>query len=267
MKKGNKVTLVVLMIVGVFLHSCQNQDDFSFETEGPVAEIDSSKLIDFKGIMINHRFDTPLNVLVKEHTLADLKEMYREAKKRLLNKNSSNLSVNNDPFLNPLLILEAAKDILHLFPYEYVIDDSENMELNSEQEVMNRWDMIKQDFSTLSDAQINENIEIIEEYYTKNLSYLVVTKLAENEEKYIQGIVRNPAYSASSNDSCFTNILENLGLSIIGPLSIIKAGIALAIVGKKPQKYAGEYYSGKYYGDGGSNGGNNTRGDAYRHTI
>lgn len=62
MKNVNKLRLTVLMIIGILIYSCQNEDDFSSEMVKPVAEIDTSKLIDFKGLKVNHRFSLLLKI-------------------------------------------------------------------------------------------------------------------------------------------------------------------------------------------------------------
>jgi hypothetical protein len=66
MKNVNKLRLTLLMAIGILIYSCQNQDDYSTEIAEPVSEIDTSKLIDFKGLKVNHRFSTPLNELENE---------------------------------------------------------------------------------------------------------------------------------------------------------------------------------------------------------
>ena len=124
--------------------------------------------------------------------------------------------------------------------------------------------MIKQDFPTLTDQEIYDNIETIDQYYEQNLDYAVFNEIANNEKEIADRVALNKPNNSkvNSTDSCFTNLFENLILFGIYPLNIVKAGIAIAIVGNQPQRYAGDYYPGRD-GDGGSN----TRGDAYRHTI
>lgn len=86
MKNVNKLTLTVLMIIGVFFYSCQNQEDFSSEAEQPISQVDTSKLIDFKGLTVNHRFSTPVEDLKIEYTKNTYTKLYQKAQKFLLKK-------------------------------------------------------------------------------------------------------------------------------------------------------------------------------------
>ena len=63
------------------------------------------------------------------------------------------------------------------------------------------------------------------------------TKIANNEKEITDRVALNKSNNAKaySKDSCFTNLFENLVLFGIYPLNIIKAGIAIAIVGSQPR--------------------------------
>ena len=66
MKNVNKLRLTLLMTIGILIYSCQDEYNENTELTEPVSEIDTSKLIDFKGLKVNHRFSTPVNELENE---------------------------------------------------------------------------------------------------------------------------------------------------------------------------------------------------------
>ena len=262
MKNVNKLTLTVLIIFGVFFYSCQNQDDFSSEIEQLVAEIDTSKLIDFKGLPVNHRFETPEEDLKVEHSLVFLKQMYRKSKNVIAKRKGIYYKTDNTELPDPTLIVESAKKILKDFPYGLIPEDitQELDYLTRIEKAKQNWEMIKKDFPTLNEKEIQENIDLIDEYYEQNLDYVIFNDIAENEQEYA-GRITTTSSKTASRSSCLANLFNLLlNNGKINPFHIPKAAIAIALVGSKPQTYAQEYY-------GETNGGNNTRGDAYRHTI
>lgn len=99
----------------------------------------------------------------------------------------------------------------------------------------------------------------IEAYYEKNFEYQVLREIATNKEALITRI--GPNSVARSQDSCFRNILENVVLIITAQINPIKALIAIGRV----DEYDVRQYAEDYYGVTG--GGENRRGDAYRHII
>ena len=44
--------------------------------------------------------------------------------------------------------------------------------------------MVKNDLPTLNETQIEENIELIDDYYAQNLNYVVLDEIANNQEEY-----------------------------------------------------------------------------------
>ena len=67
MKHLQKLRLLSLIFMGLLTFSCQHEDDLSSQQE-IVSEVDTSKLIDFKGLPVNHRFKTPVEELETVHT-------------------------------------------------------------------------------------------------------------------------------------------------------------------------------------------------------
>jgi len=72
------------------------------------------------------------------------------------------------------------ENVLSEFPY----DDSENSDADDL-----GFEMIVDDFPTLNHEEIVENMDLIDEYYTQNLDYLVFTQIAEDEnlQELIEG--------------------------------------------------------------------------------
>lgn len=48
--------LAVVMIIGMFMYSCHDQEQLLSKTEKNTVKIDVSKLSSFKGLPVNHRF-------------------------------------------------------------------------------------------------------------------------------------------------------------------------------------------------------------------
>ena len=68
MRNLKKLKLMIIVLTGLLIYSCQDQDDYSPEIAESISEIDISKLIDFKGLPVNHRFITPIENLEIKHT-------------------------------------------------------------------------------------------------------------------------------------------------------------------------------------------------------
>jgi hypothetical protein len=273
MKNVNKLRLTFLMTIGVFFFSCQNQEDFSSEIQQSTAEIDTSKLIDFKGLLVNHRFATPIEDLEKEHSLKFLKQMYQTSKFEVAKRKGISFKTNNSELPSAALIVESAKKIIEEFPYGLIPEDA-IQEIDSsvklEKSEQNR-EMIKADFPTLTEQEIQENIDLIDEYYEQNLDYTVFNDISENEQEYTGRIANknsNFSYSQKGGRPCVANLVKIVFKSFV-PFNLIKGTIAIMLATPKASVSAGNYYPdvyGDYYGYSGG-GGSNTRGDAYRHTL
>lgn len=266
MKKLNKLTLAALTIFGVFFYSCQKQDDFSSEITESIKEVETSNLIDYKGLLVNHRFETPIEDLEIRHTQDFLKHKYKSLKDSAAKRKGVTPVIYKVKLPNYKMIAEATKIVIHEFPYK-LIDNNINEEIDAStklEKVKQNWKMIKTDFPTLTEEKIENNIALIEEYYEKNLDYLVLKQIAENENSLAAKIANKTSNSITAEYSkslCLANVFNLLLLNgKLDYFNIPKAAFALTSVRSQPQIYAEEYY-------GETNGGNNTRGDAYRHVI
>ncbi|WOC40119.1 DUF6973 domain-containing protein [Polaribacter sp. HL-MS24] len=116
--------------------------------------------------------------------------------------------------------------------------------------------MIKQDFPTLTETEIEENIELIDEYYSQNLDYVVLDKIAKKEDEYAG------KFAARSKTCVYKKIISI-------KWGFVRATYAMVLASTRASTSAGNYYPdsyGSYYGYAGG-GGTDTRGDAYRHIL
>ena len=127
-------------------------------------QIDTSKLIDFKGLPVNHRFRTPVKDLEIVHDYSNLKKMYNEKRKSSF-KQKGVAYKSDDELPSAEIIVEATEKRLNEFPYQ----ENENSEKDLE--------MIHKDFPTLTGDEISENIDLIDEYYSQNLDYEILTDI------------------------------------------------------------------------------------------
>jgi hypothetical protein len=58
MKQLQKLKLLTLILVGLLIYSCQNEEGYSLEKQETA--IDIANLVYFKGIPVNHRFKTSI---------------------------------------------------------------------------------------------------------------------------------------------------------------------------------------------------------------
>ena len=122
--------------------------------------------------------------------------------------------------------------VLNQFPYNTTeteqINDTEldslqlaqiekDFQLKQEQDAVANWDMIKNDFPTLSDLEITENIELIDEYYAQNLDYLALDAIANNEKAIMSKInTKNTHKKGDLGEfgdfgSCFISLISTAG--------------------------------------------------------
>ena len=175
MKNYKKLQLSTLVLLGLLTFSCQNQDDLNTEEQVVTEkeekkEIDESKLIDFKGLPVNHRFSTPVEELEVEHDYETLKSMYNT--QRRISTNGVKFGLANPTVQD----LPAAEEIVaeaetHVAEYPFGDDKTDE----------EKWEMIKNDFPTLTEEQIAENMDLIDQYYSQNLDYETIAGLANTE--------------------------------------------------------------------------------------
>ena len=245
---------MIIVLTGLLIYSCQDQDDYSPEIAESNSKIDTSKLIDFKGLPVNHRFITPIENLNIKHTEDVLKQIYNNSKLGVIQQKGSASRTSNIQLPNANLIVEATNEVIEQFPYRNI---EHELELDPEKEDLDHWKMIKTDFPTLTESEIEKNIELIDEYYSQNLDYVVLNKIAKNE------VVLARKVAAKSSESCVFKKIISI------KWGLVRATYAMVLASTRASTSAGNYYPdsyGSYYGYAGG-GGTDTRGDAYRHTL
>lgn len=131
------------------------------------------------------------------------------------------------------------------------------------------YSMIRKDFPELSVREIEENTENIEDYYAKNMNYLIMSELAENQAsltnnednraiQYYNGC--DDYESDEQKNECVFNELITSGFE---PLL---TSYALSLSRTHANEAAGEYYP-RSETNHSDNGGVNNRADAYRHVF
>ncbi len=291
MQNLKKELFVGCMMIAFTMISCKNED-VSTPLEDPILAIDTSSLINYKGLYVNHRFETPLEVLETEHNQKNLKIIFKNLKQNTILKGVALFQTTSDDLPDAEIILEAAKDVFHLFPYEEIKEEDpySGQELDSiqmveieqqflfeqEQKDQLSLEMIQQDFPTLTDQEIEDNLEIIDEYYGQNLNYTVLSEIVNNQED----LQNRVAQRRSSKSFIETNELYNAvcilanfqtPLHFINPLpSFLPGGgfnyalsaIALVIASDQVRTTSNNFYTNI---GGVEVGATNTIRDTYRH--
>ncbi|WP_347174073.1 DUF6973 domain-containing protein [Polaribacter uvawellassae] len=157
---------------------------------------------------------------------------------------------------SPEALVEAAKVVLNQFPYEEIEGYATT---NNPNPYSTNHEMIKNDFSDLSDSQLETNTTIIDDYYSDNLDYMVLNEIAINPQlynhlgtnKYKQGVTIGDVWNEIVVTTCTLSFTYDYGL--VRPA--ISYFLATPIA----------YFSAesKYPNLGGSN----DRRDAYRHML
>lgn len=231
----------------------------------PVSELDNEDLV-------GESFATKYNRISK----AINKNIVTSKKTALL---------TDDDLIDPEVVLEAKDEVIGCFPFQKAeeiafeknntiedFDDSElmteekyeeledNRKLDSialvdyeneyqirqvEQNLANI-EMIKQDFSGLTEADIEENIEIIDSYYQQNLNYVILENIIKNGDDSI---------CRKSNGK---NSFIVAAVAITAIWGLVNYSVA---VNSGEQAIAA---ANKYYGE--ANGGSN-RADAFTHIV
>lgn len=194
MKHYKKLRLSTLVLLGLLTFSCQNEDDLIIEEPVKVeTEVDTSKLIDFKGLPVNHRFSTPVEELEIEHDYETLKSMYNSKKNGFLTVAKSSL-VN--PTVEDLPDAEAIVTEAESHISEYPFGDSKTDE--------EKWEMIKNDFPTLTEKEISDNMDLIDQYYSQNLDYETIAGLASKTEVELEA---SKTFKTSSTNAGINDVI------------------------------------------------------------
>ena len=133
--------------------------------------------------------------------------------------------------------------------------------------------MIKKDFPTLTEEQIADNIDLIDEYYSQNLDYETIAGLADKTESDKTKLKAKYGISKKSSDSgrlwCILRKIQNPAHMIVpiitygryrtGEFSYIRSLISIHYATADSKKYSKEEYGNFAEFD--------TKRDAYRHIM
>ena len=194
MKKIKLILVLFVVLIGTTLSNCQHNDFDELNQEAELLEKKkTTKFIYYQGLKVKHRFKSTEKELKGKKNKKTLKKLFNELRKqaryksRLLGK-SSNMDdvIDDEPYEdvelpNAETVVEAAKVVLPLFPYEeiedYIILYRPNKEFIDEE-------MIRGDFSELSDSEIVTNESIVDDYYSENFDYMILEEIANNPTVY-----------------------------------------------------------------------------------
>ena len=194
MKQLQKWKLLILILLGLVTYSCQNEEDYVPENQETAIDtkklvyyeedyapekldtvIDTKNLVYFKGIPVSHRFKTNIVNLEK-----DASDKFNFVLKEKRIKNGISYAGKGVKTLNVEKFSKAVDKSFKYFPYREEGFDIE---------------MVKKDFPTLSEEQIDANLEEIDSYYSRNLNDMVASRyileFAEHQD-YGGGNYYNP---------------------------------------------------------------------------
>jgi hypothetical protein len=143
---------------------------------------EKQKKIKYRGFEVNHRFNATENELKEKHTKKYLKKLYNKLRKKNKDKKSTaDKSIDSLDLPNPEAVFEAAKVVIHNLPYEKLDGLTINyFDSSSTTDIV----MIQNDFIGFTESDINTNDQIIDDYYSQNLDYLVLEEIANNPNLY-----------------------------------------------------------------------------------
>lgn len=268
MKKIKLILALFVVLIGTtILSNCQHNDFDELNQEAEHLEKKKpTKFIYYQGLKVKHRFKSTEKELKVKHNKKSLKALYYKMKVKKKNgsisqgkKIKSSYEINNESFEEEELpsneaIVEAAKVVLPSFPYEeiegYAVINRPNKHALDH-------GMVKQDFPDLTDAEIEANESIIDQYYSDNLDYMVLDEIAENPSVYNgMGTQHNNQAKGSSELSTATC---TIGRAVTYGYGFVRSTISYLLAGKNAEDSSVNHYP--------SIGSSNTREDAYRHML
>lgn len=244
MKYLLKLRLPKLVLLGLLTFSCQHEDDLSSQQEivEEKTEVDTSKLIDFKGLPVKHRFSTPVEELEVEHDYPQLKALYNKKRKSSALKKGFSFKGEEELPEDLLLIAEAEEQVK-----DYPYGDNKTEE--------EKWAMIQNDFPTLTEELISDNMDLIDEYYSQNLDYETIAGLANkssSEQKHQKNSYGLANKSSLARAWCIIRKFQNpsyLVASIfngftyrVGEFSYIRSLISIYYASKRAEEYSTSEY-------------------------
>lgn len=260
MKKIKKLFVLFILLGGAsVLSNCQDSNFEDFALTEKVLKNKPTKQITFKGLKVKHRFMTPEGELGNKHTKKSLKALFKKLKEK--NKKHKNLYVKlqsqEDELPNADVIVEASKLFLEQFPYKEIVG---YVALNRPSSHLISQQMIEDDFSDLSDQEIKDNADVIDEYYSQNLDYLVLDEIAAHPERYEYLIPKNTQLAKTSflGDYLATYICT-IAEAVNSGYGFIRGTISYVLASSIASTSSTTNYPSMGEGD--------TRRDAYRHTL
>ena len=135
MRNLKRLKLPTLILLGLITYSCQNQDDYVMGIQDPIAEVDTSKLIDFKGLPVSHRFSTPIEDLTTEHkNVISILKKYNKARNKAAKKKGLYYKGERTELPKAEIIVLAVNKIIEQFPYQ---EPEELAELDLQDDLIN----------------------------------------------------------------------------------------------------------------------------------
>lgn len=261
MKKMKKIVLFSLLLGGAILMSkCQDETYLEDLSQEIVQKKESEKIkkskkkIKYRGLIVSHRFESTEKELKEKHTKKYLKKLYNELRKKYKKKSNTSSKVIEEELPEPYILYEASKVVVDNFPYE----TSESYNENSDGVEINI-SMLQSDFNIYSESDLEENHEIIDEYYSKNLDYMVLDEIAKNSIKYDNLELNKENFSRVLSDEEKATCM--ITFSFFAGFGLVRSAIAISVAGKRARTESVSRYSNL-----GTNGADD-RQDAYRHIL
>ncbi len=259
----------------------------------------------FKGLPVHHRFSASIEELESEDVEVALLNFYNTEKSKANKASGISETEAASALPDAAIITESAIEVYDQFPFqknesennidnllqeklrqdklipqvreelrrlgylqdvdaqiEEVIAIAESEIKKSEQD---NWEMIRSDFSTLSEEEIADNIDIINEYYLLNFDYAVLENIAYNEERIVsklKGTQKSMSQKAQEgyDSPYYDKVCTYAKVASKGYGSAVHTA-AMATAALTAQSSSKEMFSDD---EGGSA---NTREDAYRHLL
>lgn len=267
-------------------------EDANMQQPSPEPEVAQTEIIDFKGLSVKHRFRTPAKELTIEMSTTGLKKMFTGIKKTrgTLQKTANSEILYDLP--DDALIIEATKEIAGQFPYDFekepllerselqklldtlpvelktflyqnnLIDFSEDLKRQEAHEAEIRKikeekerkfvAMIQNDFYQLSEEEIATHIELIDEYYKKNMNYEILLTAENKKTELALKAAKSRTASKVNYDRDDAQCVANTTGTLANLLTIINAA-------QDAERIADENFPNMDPGD--------TRRDAMRHIM
>ena len=207
------------------------------------------KKIKYKGYEVNHRFNSTENELKEKHTKNYLKKLYNKLRKK--HKKESSKTSQDLEIPNHLVLFEASKVVVGNLPYEEL--DGLTVNVFNENSFVNV-NMILSDFENFDENDIVINNEVLDEYYSKNLDYLVLEEIAMHPEIYDNMVFKNQKNSEFWIATC------SIARALKNGYGLIRSTIAYVIATPKAKSESLSKYPS-------SMGSANTRKDVFRHIL